>query len=61
MRKIRTDEEKIAKQLTDLVSDVTLDIEQVGKYVARNSATVLQRRLKIVIEAADYEKEKGGM
>ena len=57
MRKTLAPEEKIAKQLAQIVSDVNLDIEQVGIYLARNFPNVSYRRLLVVMESAEYEKE----
>lgn len=57
MRKTLAPEEKIAKQLAQIVSDVNLDIEQVGIYLARNFPSVSYRRLLVVMESAEYEKE----
>lgn len=57
MRKSLAPEEKIAKHLAQLVSDVSLDIEQVGIYLARNFPNVSFRRLQVVIESAEHEKE----
>jgi hypothetical protein len=58
MRKIRTDEERIAKQLYSLLSDVNLDIEQVGRYLGRNAPNVSFKRLMVVAESAEYEREQ---
>jgi hypothetical protein len=57
MRKSPAPEEKIAKHLAQIVSDVNLDIEQVGIYLARNFPSVSYRRLQVVIESAEWEKE----
>ena len=57
MRQIRTDEEKIAKQIVSIVNDLTLDLDQVGFYVARLAQNFSYRRLGIVMEAADYERK----
>lgn len=57
MRKVKTDEEKIAIQMAKLTNDLTLDIEQVGVYLARLSPNVSFRRINEIVEAAKYEKE----
>ena len=57
MRKSLAPEEKIAKQLAQIVADVNLDIEQVGIYLARNFPSVSYRRLLVVMESAEHEKE----
>lgn len=55
--KVRTQEEKIAKQLANIVNDLTIDLDQVGVYLARNSRNVSITRLNEVIESANYERE----
>ena len=57
MRKTKTNEEKVAKQLSNLVSDVTLDLDEVGKALAYEP-TVLANRLDIVVESAREAKEQ---
>lgn len=57
MKKIITKEEKVAKQLSNLVSDVTLDLDGVGKALAYEP-TVLSNRLDIVVESAREAKEE---
>lgn len=52
-----TKEEKIAKQLGDIVNDVTLDLDDVGKYMAYTVATVSINRLSVILESAIYERE----
>jgi hypothetical protein len=58
MRKIRLQEEKIAKQLAGIVNDITLDLEEVGVHLANNNSAVSVRRLQIITETAQEEKEK---
>lgn len=57
MRKRQTQEERVAKQLTDIVKDLTLDLDEVGRHMAINFPTILANRLDVVIESARYEKE----
>jgi hypothetical protein len=57
MRHRITEEEKIAKKLSDLLSNVTIDLDLVGRYLARSLPNVSYRRLDIVISSAEYEKE----
>ena len=52
-----TKEERVAKSLIELVNDLTLDLDAVGKYVAEQSNTVLYNRLDIVSDSARFEKE----
>lgn len=56
MRKLRTEEEKIAKKLADLVSNVSIDLDQIGIYLA-NLPNIYYNRLLTVIESAEHEKE----
>ncbi len=56
MKKRQTKEELVAKKLATAVSDVTLDLDEVGKHLAVEP-TVLANRLDIIIEATRYEKE----
>ena len=57
MGKRQTQEERVAKQLTDIVKDLTLDLDEVGRHMAINFPTILANRLDVVIESARYEKE----
>jgi len=60
MRAIRlhtSTEEKVAKRIGTILSDFSLDLEAVGKYLAlSNPHTVYVRALE-VLEAAQYNKE----
>lgn len=58
---MRTEEEKIAKQLANIVNDLTVDLDQVGMYLARNSRNISITRLNEVIESANYEKEQSNV
>jgi hypothetical protein len=57
MRIHQTKELKVATKISDLVNDLTLDLDQVGIYLATNSAVTYRRVLEIA-EAAQYEKEE---
>ena len=57
MRKQRTPEEKVAKTLAQSVSDVSLDLDEVGIHLANNLPNVSFRRLEEVIDSAKQEKE----
>ena len=57
MAKITTREEKIAVKLTDLVNDVTLNLDDVGRYMSYIAPTVSINRLSIVVESAVDERE----
>ena len=53
----RSKSEKVAERLSDLVNDVTLDLDQIGIYIATNSL-VSYRRIMEIAEAARYEREE---
>jgi hypothetical protein len=52
-----SDEEKIAKQLAKIVSDLTLDLEAVGVALAKAFPNVIYHRLEVIKEAAENERE----
>lgn len=56
MRRIQTEEEKAAKKLANIVSDVRLDLDEVGVHLA-NLPNVSYRRLTEIANSAEYEKE----
>ena len=53
-----TEAEKVAKKLEKIVNDVTLDLDQVGIYLARVAPNVSYTRLQVIAESAEYEKER---
>lgn len=57
MRKRATKEEKVAKTMVELVTDLTLDLDQVGKYVGEQATTVIYNRLDTVLDSARETKE----
>ena len=57
MRRIQTAEEKAAKKLSTLVNDITLDLDEVGIYLARLAPTISYNRLMLIAESAEFEKE----
>jgi hypothetical protein len=59
MRKHKlTDEEKVAMRISAIVSDLRLDIEQVGEYLAVIAPTVSYNRLITIAESAQHHKEE---
>lgn len=58
MRKHKTREEQIANQIAKLVNDVTIDIDEVGRYLADAIPTVSYNRILIMTEAAIDKKER---
>lgn len=55
MRIRQTKELRVATKISDLVNDLTLDLDQVGIYLATNNATTFRRVMEIA-EAAKWEK-----
>lgn len=57
-RRLRpTKETKVAQTISDLVNDLTLDLDQVGIYLASNSSVTYNRVMEI-FEAARFDKEE---
>ena len=50
------EEGNVANRISKLVSDLTLDIEQVGIYIGRQPNIIL-KRLEIITETAREEKD----
>ena len=57
MRKQMTDEEKIAKSLGNLISDLRLDLEAVAMYVYQISPNVTINRILLMADLLRDEKE----
>ena len=57
MRKLKSREEKVAEKIAQLLDSLTLDLDQVGKYIARFLQTTIYNRLMIIAEAAEWEKK----
>lgn len=60
IRRITTPEEKVAQRLATIVSDLRLDLDQVGIYLARTAPNVSYNRLIEIAESAQFEKENDG-
>lgn len=58
VRKQMTDEEKVAKKLSEIVSDVRLDLDMVGVYLFQLAPNVSYRRLSEIVEVVEYQKER---
>ena len=58
MAKRMTEEEKIAKKLSDIVSDLRVDLDLIGSYLAKIAPTVSYNRLQVIAESAEQEKER---
>lgn len=52
----KSQEEKVAEQIADKLDKSTLDLDQVGRYLA-TMPNLFYNRLMIVAEAAEFEKE----
>jgi hypothetical protein len=57
MRNKMTDEEKVALRISALISDLRLDIEKVGVYMARVGGNVVNHRLDLLTEVAKEERQ----
>jgi hypothetical protein len=57
-KRTKSDNEKVAEQLSKLVNNVTLDLDQVGEYIARSAPNVTYRRFMEIADAARYEREE---
>lgn len=53
-----TQEEKVAKTMTDLVRNLDLDLDLVGVYIAQSSSALINNRLSVIIDSAIEEKER---
>lgn len=51
--------EKVAEQIADLVNDLTLDLDQIGAYIA-SEPMVTYRRVIEIADSAKYEREENG-
>lgn len=49
--------EKVSEQIANAINDLTLDLEQIGTYLASNS-NVTYRRIMEIAEAAKFEREE---
>jgi hypothetical protein len=55
MRHTITPEERVAVQIGKLISDLRLDVEKIGTYVARTGGLVVTNRLNVLTEVANEE------
>ena len=56
-KRITTDEEKVANKLGNMVSDLRVDLELVGEYLAKSQPNVVYNRLQVIAESAKETKE----
>ena len=52
-----TDEERIANKLGNIISDLRVDLELVGEYLAKSQPYVVYNRLQVIAESAKDTKE----
>jgi len=52
-----SNEEKVAHAIAKLLDSLSLDLDEVGKYLARFLPNTIYNRLMIIAEAAEWEKE----
>lgn len=52
-----SNEEKVAKRIGTILSDFSLDLEAVGKYLALSNPYVTYSRAMEVLESAQFNKE----
>jgi hypothetical protein len=52
-----TEEEKVAVKLGNMVSDLRVDLELVGEYLAKSQPYVVYNRLQVIAESAKETKE----
>jgi len=52
-----TEEEKVASQLGNIVSDLRVDLELVGEYLAKSQPNVVYNRFQTIAESAKETKE----
>jgi hypothetical protein len=57
-RHTKSKNEKVAEQLSTILNDLTLDLDQIGEYISRSAPNVSYRRLVEVAEAARYDREE---
>ena len=55
---MKSENEKVAEKMTLLVNDLTLDLDQIGEYIARSAPNVTYRRFMEIAEAARFEREE---
>jgi hypothetical protein len=53
----KTEEEKTAEKIANLMKDSTIDLDQVGIYLGRIRPNYLYKRLILIAEVAEYETE----
>ena len=57
-KRIVTAEEKVANKLGNQISDLRVDLELVGQYLAESQPNVVYNRLQVIAESAKDTKER---
>jgi len=57
IRRKLTDEEKVANKIGNEISDLRVDLELVGQYIAQSQPYVVYNRLQTIAESAKETKE----
>jgi hypothetical protein len=57
MARRMSNEEKVAHTIAKLLDSLSLNLDEVGKYLARVLPNTIYNRLMIIAEAAEWEKE----
>ena len=57
-KKLITKEDKVAIQLSNVLADLRLDLDMVGKYLVQLSPNVIYNRLIVIADSAQAEKEQ---
>ena len=52
-----SNEEKVAQTIAKLLDSLSLNLDEVGKYLARFLPNTIYNRLMIIAEAAEWEKK----
>lgn len=52
-----TEEEKVANKMGSIISDLRVDLELVGEYLAKSQPYVVYNRLQVIAESAKETKE----
>jgi hypothetical protein len=53
----KSNEEKVAEKIAEIVANVNLDLDSVGIYLARIRPSISYNRLMLIAESAEFEKE----
>jgi hypothetical protein len=56
-KKLITKEEKVAVQICNILADLRLDLDMIGKYIVQLSPNVIYNRLIVLTDSAEAEKE----